>query len=233
MTRLEINETLYLLPSKWNELTREQLLEFCRIQLLETTEDYRKFLMLSHLTGLKFKQLEAIPGGALPRVMSCLNFLFQDIWLTINLFGDIGAMKSPEPALTNFTFAQFLGETEPYFYSIQTGKWNDVDNLINSMYNFNGPAENKKIISAMTDAEKLAIMTFYNGCSNFIKKKFPAVFTKSETKTKPDGLEFVRLVNSLNLNDVSKNEAIKNSNLYEALTFLQGIINKNVEKKRA
>jgi len=231
MTKLEINDKLHLLPSKWNELTREQLLEFCRVQLLETTEDYRKILMLKHFTGLDYDKLMEIPGGDLPRVLSRISFLFHEVQLTTNLLGDIEGMPSPEPALTNFTFEQFLGYTEPYHYSIQVGKWNDVDNLLNCMYNFNGPEANFKKIKALSEVEKLAVYYFYCGCSNFIHKKFKNVFTSSpEKRSKPDGMEFIRLVNSLNLGDVSKNSSIKTNNLYESLQFLSDLIEKNSKK---
>jgi len=227
MTRLEIDDTLHLIPNKWNELTKQDLLEFCRIQFLDTSEDYKKFLMLQHFTKLPFKKIEAIPGNSLPCVVSIVNYLFGESWLTINLIGDVVGLKSPDPALTNFTFEQFLGQSEPYLYSISKGNSYDIDNLINTLYNYNGPDENKEKLKEISEAEKLGIILFYQGCSNFIKKRFPAVFTKSETKSKPDGLEFARLVNSLNLGDVSKNKNIKQNNLYESLEFLTQLINKN------
>ena len=228
MKKLEINDKLYLLPSKWNELTKENLLEFCRIQLLDTKNSYRKFLLLNHFTGIPFKKMIILPKESLPAIFRIFDFLFEPSQLTINLMGDIFGLKSPDPALTNFTFEQFLGHTEPYAYSIAMGKWLDVDDLINAMYNFNGPGENHKKIETLTDVDKLAIYYFYMGCSNFIKHRFPLVFSgKEEKKTKPDGLEFARLVNSLNLGDVSKNANIKQNNLYESLQFLTSVIEKS------
>jgi len=230
MRRLDIDDKVFLIPSKWNELSKEDLLEFCRIILLETTDKYRRFILLKHFTGLSYKRMHALPADSLPFIMSIFDYLFEESRLTINPMGDILGMKSPEPALTNFTFEQFLGYTEPYAYSIAMGKWLDVDDLINAMYNFNGPDDKKQEIEQLSDIEKLAIFYFYNGCSNFIKQKFPLVFLGGEKrKTVPDGLEFSRLVNSLNLGDVSKNISIKQNNLYETLEFLTSIIKKNSE----
>lgn len=228
MRKLEINNKLYLIPGKWNELSKKDLLKFCKTYLMQLDDKIRRFVMLKHFTGLKWNDILTLPQDSLPEVLAIFDYLFEESRLTTNLMGDLFGMKSPEPALTNFTFEQFLGQSEPYAYSIAVGKWNDIDELINILYNWNGPESNFEKLKKLKDSEKLAIYYFYSGCSNFIKKRFPLVFSKSsDRKTKPDGLEFIRLVNSINLGDVSKNNQIKENNLYESLQFLTNLIEKS------
>lgn len=225
MKVLSINSTDYSIPSTWNELSKEQLLEMCHVILLPLDEKYKRLMMLGYFTNLSFKFLRTLPEETLPEILSIFDFLFKESRLTINHFAKLGNMVGPEPGLTNFTFEQFFGESEAYYYLVCTqASDDDLNNLINCMYNYRGSAENTNIIKKLSNQDKLAIFFFYQGSSAFIKHKFKDVFKSGSDKTKPDGLEFTRLVNKINQGDLSKNEAIKKSNLYEALTYLQNLI---------
>lgn len=227
MRILEINNILYKIPSKWSELTKKDLLEVCKIMLKPCHKKYQKFLLLKHFTGLNYSDMKRVPAEALPDVIALVEFLFQEPRLTKNHFPELKGLKGPDDGLTNFTFEQFLGQAEQYNYSIAQGNYHHIDDLINVMYNYNGSDKDFEKLKKLPEEIKLAVYIFYQGCSWFIKKKFKAAFSGgTESKAQPDGLEFVRLVNSLNLNDVSKNEAIKQTNLYEALTYLTTLINK-------
>jgi hypothetical protein len=221
MIQLGINGKEYPLKSKWNELSKEDLLEICRIQLLDLDEPYKRLMIFKYLMGVDFQVIETLNPLALPEIMGLLNYLFKESHLTINHFPEIGTMKGPEPGLTNFTFEQFFGYSEAYYYLVLKGA--SPDDLINTMYNYNGNDENKNQLIGLSAPEKLAIFFYYQGCTSFIKLKFKSVFSSAENKT-PDGLEFTRLVNQLNNNDISRNEQIKSTNLYEALVHLQTII---------
>jgi len=225
MIQLEINNNKYPLKSKWSELSKEDLLEICRIQLLPLDESYKRLMIFTYLTDIDYKKLQEIKPEALSEILELLNYLFKESRLLVNPFPEIGKMKGPEPGLTNFTFEQFLGQSEPYYtLCLQNGKDEDMDNLIRVMYNYAGDEENNELLKSLYPAHKLAIYYYYQGCSAFIKLKFKSVFTSPSKNEKPDGLEFTRLVNQLNNNDISKNEKIKSTNLYEALTYLQTII---------
>jgi hypothetical protein len=156
-------------------------------------------------------------------VMGIIDYLFQPSRLTINHFKDLNGIKGPDDALTDFTLEQFLGHCEPYCYIFSCGNNAALDMLIGGMYNFSGDEQVKQQLSSLDEPTKLAIFLFYNGCSNFIKNKFKNVFG-GKTEIKPDGLEFARLINSLNMGDISRNEQIKSTNLYEALIFMDKIL---------
>jgi hypothetical protein len=236
MIQLGINNKDYPIPSKWNELSKADLLEICRIQLLDLDESYKRLMILKHFIGLAYTEIETLDPLALPEILELFNYLFKESHLTINHIGNIAEMLSPEPGLTTFTFEQYFNQSEAYYYLVLKGsetksnsdfsELSDLDMLINTLYNYNGPKENHKAIVSIPEAEKLAIFYFYQGCTAFIKYKFHAVFKSAESKA-PDGLEFVRLVNSMNDGDISRNEKIKSTNLYEALTYLQTILEKS------
>lgn len=226
MKTLGFEGNKYEIPSAWNDISTEQdLLELCRILLLPLDTKYKRFLIIGHFTGITFKQMNKISPTAITEILSVVDFVFLPSRLTINLLPELYGMKGPENGLTNFTFEQFFGFTEPYMYKISQGSTNDLDNLIGIMYNYNNNTDNTIIISRLTPSQKLAIYLFYQGCSNFIKNKFKHVFENS-SGTAPDGLEFIRLVNKLNQGDISKNEKIKQTNIYEALSFLNSLSDK-------
>lgn len=227
MRLLKIDDKEYSIPGAWNELSKDQLLEVCRIMLLPLDENYKKIMLVGYFTGINFKLFSILPVDALPDIVGTVNYLFLPSRLTINNLPEIFGMIGPEHALTNLTFEQFFNEAESYYYlSCKNKDGKNLDKLINTLYNYKGSAENESKLIGLFQAEKLAIFLFYEGCSNFIKNKFREVFKNGESK-KPDGLEFTRLINSLNNNDISRNEQIKNTNLYEALIHLQTIIQTN------
>lgn len=226
MKILSVENKDYKIPSSWNELSKKDLLEICNILLLPVDNNYKRCLILSYFTDISYNAMLKWDENSFPEVFKIFDYLFKDSRLTINYFNNIGKMKGPEPGLSNFTFEQYFAESEAYYYLIKkNGSDNDLDSLINCMYNYNGTDENKRLLKNLKESEKLAIFFFYEGSSAFIKLKFKEIFSTSKTQNKTDGLDFIRLVNSINKGDLSKNILIKNSNLYEALTYLQNLIN--------
>lgn len=218
----------YPVKSSWNELSKDELLEICRIMLLPVSQNYQRLLILGFLTGISFKIMQAYAQEfSSAEVISITDYLFQPSKLTINHFPYIGSMQGPSPGLQEFTFEQFFNDSESHSLLAAKGNAESVDKLINCMYNYNGPESNFDTIKKLDEPTKLAIVLYYHGCSNFIKHKFKPVFDSGEKTAKTDGLEFVRLVNMLNQDDISKNEKIKRTNLYEALTFMLKMINKD------
>jgi len=229
MKTLTVENKNFKLPSEWNELILTDLMEVCRVMLLPLDEKYKRMMLVGHFTDISYKAIRKWDENAIPEVLSTFDYIFTESRLTKNPFPEIGKMKGPAPGLSNFTFTQYFSESEPYYYLICKNKNdNDLDSLINIMYNFNGNDENKGILKALPEVEKLAIFYYYEGSSAFVKHRFRDVFKGDDKAKKPDGLEFTRLINSMNQGDLSKNEQIKKTNLYEALIFMQNLIHKNL-----
>ena len=230
MRKLEINGTIFPIPGKWNELSKEDLLEHCRLQLTGTDESYQRLILLQYFTKLKFKEIEALPPETLPEILAIFDFLYNESKLTVNHFKEINLLKGPDDALTDLTFEQFFGQAEQYNWLIFKYKQdNYLKNLIEVLYNWEKDKTKSKAIADLNEETKLAILLFYQGSSLYIKKKFSSIFNTAGSKTDEpdDGLSFLRMVNALNNGDVSKNEKIKKTNLYEALTFFTEIQKKN------
>lgn len=225
MRLFTVNEKEYSIPADWNELSKADLLEICRIMLLPLDEKYKRILIFGHFTGIPFVKMQNYEVLVLLEILSVLDYLFQESRLTKNHFGRMDKLVGPEPGLTNFTFEQYFSDSEAYYTLCRTNKESDnLIKLINCMYNYKQDIHPDLL--KLSEVEKLAIFFYYEGCSAFIKFKFRAIF-KSDGIKSSDGLEFARFVNKLNKGDLSKNEQIKNTNLYEALTYLQSLIEAN------
>ena len=227
MRILIINTKEYSIPGDWNELSKENLLNVCRIMLLDVDNNYKRILLFGYFTGMPYKQIYKLNKNTYAEIFSIFDYLFHQSRLTKNHFPEIGkmALKGPESGLTNFTFEQYFSQSESYYQMcLADANPENLDNLIFVMYNYKGNPDNNKELSALPENQKLAIFFFYQGSTNFIKHKFRDVFMANGAQKKQDGLEFARLVNCMNKGDVAKNELIKNTNLYEALIHLQLIL---------
>lgn len=169
--------------------------------------------------------------------------------LTKNLLPDIDVKGKtwygPSDSLTNLLFAEFI-HTETFLdYYGHTKKPEYLDKLIATIYRPQDPEYNPKSVNFHGDrrekfndhlidmravklaevhpAVKQAIYLFYLGCRNFIVKKFPKVFPPSSgnEKKKDAFMQFMKLVDALANNDVTKNEQIRQTYLYEVMVSLQ------------
>lgn len=163
----------------------------------------------------------------------------------------------PADALTNILFEEYIFCETYYQNYIKTNKESDLDMLIAVMYrkkdatadkistHFRGDLRepfnsflieaNAKKLKSLNAAEKKAIYLFYYGCRSYIIKKFDIVFN-SKKETAADNVStfesMMKLVNALSQNDVTKNEQVRKSMLYEVLITLQEIAlqNKRLEE---
>jgi hypothetical protein len=83
------------------------------------------------------------------------------------------------------------------------------------------------LISKLSLTTKNAILLYYTGCVNLIQLRFPEVFTPDSKPPAPDSklnntfINMMKLVTALTDNDVTKNEEVRKTNLYEIMISLQ------------
>lgn len=196
-----------------------------------------------------------ISSYALDLISEKLNFLFNEKTekdgtsktyveskLTKNLIPEFSAgnivFAGPKQALSDITFHQFI-LSEHYF--TRYTKTNDVEHLnkfIASLYNRKSEdfsedniSVNAALIAGICMSKKIAIKLFYEGSKAFLSEKFPLVFTGGVKGklTIIDG--YMKVINSLSGNDVTKHDEIRSSKLYEVMYALNDLIEKNKQIK--
>lgn len=189
-----------------------------------------------------------IPVDILQQAADRLTFLTSESTLTRQLLPRIAGMLGPDSGLANLTFLEFE-ESEKHFtdYSLNQ-RPESLNALLATLYrkidksakpdspDFSGDQRTKfnpfivprnaKNFVRVDAAIKLAVYLFYAGCRNNLVRTFPRVFGDPESRAigapvSPDPLRFINFVNAMNLDDITKNEAIRYTSLYEIFIFIQ------------
>ena len=159
----------------------------------------------------------------------------------------------PDDRLTNLIFNEFMSCENHYFEFLKTKDDIHLNKLLAVLFRKEMPdflphsldysgdrrepfndhlvETNAKRLKAVSPVTKLAIFFFYQGCRNFIISTFTNVFNGSASKKSAFGM--LPLVDALSNGDVTKNNAIKNSLLYDVMLRLEQatIQNKEFESK--
>jgi len=163
---------------------------------------------------------------------------------SFELYGE--TYYAPASSLTNISLHEYIFSETYYHHYASTGKEEYLNLFIATLYrpqarNYDETQGDKreafndfiiekhaKLISALPAHVKTSIRWFYEGSSVYIHKKFASVFQGAPSGTKQDVFEgFMKMVNGLSGNDITKNDQVRQSNLYEALLTLDELMQKS------
>ena len=237
MKLINIDGKDFYFPSKWNDLTREQLIHIGHLVSKNLTKESFNILFLSYLTGIKIHNLKRI-SDHLVELSEVFKFVHDYNELTKNLIPTLEIDKitlyGPEAGLVNLTFAQFIIYSENVFNEYCKSQNTSVlDYLIACIYTFKQSIfveshvlEIQKLIEKVPIGQKNAILLTYIGCRNYLVESYKELFknTKKLENNNTNPLAFIELLDSLNSGDISKNEIIKTSNIYEVFYRLNKMV---------
>ena len=168
--------------------------------------------------------------------------------LTKNLIPEIKingiTYYGPADSLTNILFHEYIVTETNLVNYYQTQDEKFLNNLIAALYREEDPQYNPtdiafsgdrrkpfndfqiearaNAISKLDPKIKQAILFFYDGCRNYLKICFPEVFEGSGSGDNENIFKlFMKLVTALTNNDITKNEQVRKSYLYEVMISLQ------------
>ena len=194
----------------------------------------------------------------IPEISFTLPASFDKLRMTVQ--EKIVKLYGPESGLSNIILQEYI-HTETFFNKYQqTGDIAYIDKLIAVLYRkqskdynpennagdrreeFNDYLIEKhsKLIKHVDADIKYAIILFYIGCNYHIQHLFPEVFKASakteSSKSNNTFMNMMKLVTALTGNDVTKNEQVRKTSLYEIFISLQEMriqndaINEQIEK---
>lgn len=222
----------------WNELTDEQLLFVSHLFDKGLEIEVFNTLVLQNFTQIPWKHFFEISAEAIMDMAKTIEFLHETKELTKNLLPEIKAGKKtlcgPADSMMDVTFEQFFGHTEPAFAAFV--KNNDTDmlnHLVAALYSFENETfnadlieENKRLVADINRFYKTAVVFFYLGCRDLMAGRFPKLFSNKKTSGQASDLAYFEMVENLNNENISNNEIIKKSNIYEAFVRLTAMIDK-------
>ncbi len=137
------------------------------------------------------------------------------------------------------TFEQFLIFSETYYSQyIKSGEEEHLNLFIASLYTrekniFDSDLieKNAKLLSKLSVPEKTAILFFYQGSRHYLGLKFPELFSSKNEGSAEKEYDFLGVAELLNKEDVSKNNTIRKTNIYEIFTRLTNLIKQQNERK--
>ena len=231
-------------PGIWNEMSQNQLLFVA--QLFGSNMELEAFntLVLQNFTDIKWEHFFNISSETIAEMAKTIEFLHNTKELTINLLPKLKVkhkkLEGPADAMINLTFEQFFGHTEPAFTAYaQNDDKEMLNHLVAVLYSFeNGKFnadlidENKELVKGLKKNYKTAVLLFYLGFRDLITAKFPKLFKSKKTTGKASDLHYFEMIENLNNENITNNEKIKQSNIYEAFIRLTAMIEKAENLKK-
>lgn len=248
MHNIKINNKSYQLPGHWNELTKEQMIDFCTLSRKEISPDVYRLKLLCLFLGIDSKLFNRLTAPQVLELTDCLAFLEDISVLTRNLFPVFQnkecILAGPADLLLTSTFDEYYFADIYFNLYTKSQKESDLDIFCATLYRdeilTDNPddkrapfwkynhAETSKKLEKFDISLKLFVYYFFWGCKNYIALKFPKVFSKTtDTTTEHDHFEYYRMINNLNNGDLTNNEYVKRANLYETFTHLEQRIIEN------
>lgn len=239
-------------PSEWNELTRDQLLFISSMVANGTGKETFNVRALQYFTQIPWKDFFKINEIAIKEMADKIEWIHKKRELTINLIPELAingmdvqthgraSLQGPSDSMLNASFEQFFGHTEPAFSAFANTQNAEMLNyLVASLYSFENDEFNpkmvelnKNLVTPIDAGIKTAILFFYMGCRDLMANKYPDLFKKSKTKSASGDLDYFEMIDGLNNENLTGNEAIKRSNLWEAFTRLTAMIEKSRKIKQ-
>jgi hypothetical protein len=256
MKEIKFDNDAYLLPASWDELMPEQLIFLARLTEKKMTAAEIKLKMLlfvingyvrqriSASDGDRYlisthKRRYALSAEQLVEANKTFDYLFREVDNKTVLFPLL--LKNPFPkvkcgcrtaigpadGLTDITYSQFsnlqiwMTKLDSFPYALNT--------FISIIYkDSQGNAFSDKIYDMISPNVKTVIVWFYMGCMEFIRQKFPRVFSgESAAENIVDTQN--RIIDMLAYNRLAEHEAVKNAPLYDALYNLEGILERHAQ----
>lgn len=162
--------------------------------------------------------------------------------LTRNLLPEINLAHTeftgPKQGLSDISFHQFILAEHYYHKYVREENVEFLDKLIAVLYPKKGEAFNESdvaanaaLLAAMAASRKMAVRLFYEGSKWFLAKKFPLVWggKGKGSANVVDG--YMKVINALSGNDVTKHDVIRATALYEVMYALNDLIDKNEKTK--
>jgi len=249
MHNIQINDKSYSIPSKWNELTRIQLLYIANLFTLEIPATDFSVIALLHFLNEKRDFLKKLTPENLRFLTTAVKFLQEKITLAVQLLPEFKFQSTEgkqltftgtESGLANLTFLEYYQAGHYFVQFTNTKAAEDLNKLCACIYRVetrdaarlhhdtvtersrSADPSNHHYFTRLPYPTRLAIYLFYTGCHNLLMAKFPEVFkSNGKGKKETEDLQFLNLINHLNDGDITRNDKIRKANVYEVLSLLQ------------
>ncbi len=228
------------LPENWDELTTKQLLFLYQLLNMNVTVEELKLKMVLFCAKGRVRRYFAdgmfrVSFGKtkidlFPSEIYMIGRVFDYLFdsenqiqpaITRNPFPKLriglSTIYGPDDGLVNLKYSQYADLQVAHSLSVNK---DGIDKFLSILYRKKN-GKHAKMIRHISEAKKTIIVWFYLGCLLRFQELFPRVFAgdDSENSNPADGQ--MRIIDALAKNDLTKKEAVRNSDLLEALYTME------------
>jgi len=236
-------ETSYLLPGKWDELTTGQLLFLVKLVDKNISVEEIKLKMLLFCMKGRVRRNNIDRSFRIKASKKYFDLSAEELYAICEIFDYLFAYKDEQPhinpllirnplpvlrvgwvklygpadGLTDLSYQQFMELQIAHAEAGDSEK--EISKFLSMIYKRKN-GSTSKWFRFVPNNKKVAILWFYLGCLNFLQDKFPLPFSGSSgSGDVADGQ--MRIIDALAKNDVTKKELVRKSDLYEAFYTMQ------------
>lgn len=222
---------------------------FCRLSGLRplgTNEDGTPLFLYG-------KQVVPIGLDEFNGLVASQQYLLE-MQLTVNRLPVIRAgwrrFHGPANRCYNLTLKEYLYAENAIFAYGTTREFRYIDQLCAILYRPAGKGslagdkreafnefsslKRQRLFRLVSREKRFLVFLFYSGCRGEFSKEFPHLFSGSVTSSQPESpaRDILHMVRILNNNDITKNETILGSSVWEAFAQLNDLAARNAKSKK-
>jgi hypothetical protein len=193
---IQLNETKFTGPEKWNDLTTQNLIDLAKTIGYNGDQVFVNYVLVSLLFNIPKKWLKLLQRSQLEQMTATLDFLFETNELSKWLISTIGKRfqkcYGPKDRLADVTTWEFVQIEAYYERYVQYQDEKYLNAFIAALYrprrlfskkrvDFNEETINKRVsmVEKLPPYIKTAIYTNYTGCRNLIVRLHPNLFYRT------------------------------------------------------
>lgn len=200
MQTIQLNETIFTGPEKWNDLTTKNLIDLAKTIGYSGNQVFVNYVLVCLLFGIPKKWQKKLERSQLDQMTETLDFLFEtnelSKWLIPSIGKGLKKCLGPKDRLADVTTWEFVQIEAYYERYVQYQDENYLDAFIAALYRprrlfsnkrreFNEETITKRVamVKNLPPYLKTAIYTNYTGCRNLIVRLHPNLFYRTNTET--------------------------------------------------
>lgn len=242
MNKISIGNLHYTAPSKWEEMTADQLKIWVEILSKNIEVTHALSFACIHLYKIPYKLWQSLIPAYHVQIKETLKFLTKSNqltnWLITSFKIGLTTYYGPANKLSSITIEEFRHAEVYYLAYMKTKRPELLDSLISVLFRQKGKSEaeldnriqfsplivqtNTAKMSGLHKLKKEAILFNYAGCRNFIFKKYPTIFKISKKEQSAGGIpDLINLISVVAGGKFGTQRETERTPLYNFLDHLE------------
>lgn len=242
----------YTAPSKWNELSKKQLIQWANICLKGIAMEQAEKQAVKFLYNMNFTTFRILKVGQVLQLTDTLSFLWQrnqlNKWIIKHFWCGARKYYGPDDSLANLSIMEYRIAEIYYHKYIYTHAKKELILLVATLYRRKrktlitddiredlteyGISKRAKVFSSLPAQVLHAVLLNYEGCRNHIIQQYPRAFkTADSPENKREFFDLEKLIEALAGDKFGTFAETEKTNLHRFFRHIVSSIEKVEEQK--